>query len=343
MTENSFLASTTYVWPCSKTPSRNEFMHTYTDQMIRSILTPKAVVNALRDMFSQGAEVPERHHHSVSTNRETATLLIMPAWQVSNDNGSYSGVKIVTVYQQNSAIGLPSIQGSYFLFDKTTGTPKAVLDGGTLTLFRTAAASALAATYLARPESTRLLIVGTGTLVPHIAKTYKEVLGISEIKIWGRNHEKASSKVQELRSLGIDASISRNLKEGVRWADIVSCATTSTQPLILGEWLQSGQHIDLIGGFTYEMRETDDQAVSRAALFADTRAGVLSEAGDFLQPIDKGIISESDILADLYDLCTNTHQGRSSNTEITLFKSVGTALEDLAAAKLVYELSHNND
>ncbi|MBX2818492.1 MAG: ornithine cyclodeaminase family protein [Rhodothermaceae bacterium] len=316
-------------------------MQTLTAETLHTLLTPTLVVDALRRGFASGVHVPLRHHHTIPTEADPGTLLIMPAWSESNDERAVLGVKLANVYTSNPQKGIPSIQGAYILFEKRTGTPVATLDGSTITLFRTAAASVLAATYLARSNSKRLLMVGTGRLVPYIVRTYVEVMGIEDVRIWGRNPEKAKSSVQSLASLNIEANTISEIKEGVDWADIISCATTSTSPLVLGRWLKPGHHVDLIGGFTEEMRETDDEAARLSSIFVDTRDGALSEAGDLIQPLRNGVIQESNILAELADLVTHKHSGRSSVQEITLFKSVGTALEDLATAQLAVDLANS--
>ena len=304
---------------------------------LAELLPPNDLVEAIRAMFKRGAEVPLRHHHEVVTNKGNAAMLLMPAWNQADGAGAYSGVKIVNVYPQNAVIQIPTIQASYLLFDKQTGVPKAVLDGRMLTLLRTAAASVLAATYLARQESKKLLMVGTGQLAPHIVKTYVEVVRIEEVGVWGRNAIKAQQTVDHLNALGISAETMTELQEGVEWADVISCATMSADPLVLGDWLRPGQHLDLIGGYTRGMRETDDRAVNRSEVFVDTREGALAEAGDIIQPIENGVLHEKGIRADLSDLAQGRHPGRTSSEQITLFKSVGTALEDLAAAQLAFE------
>lgn len=308
-------------------------------QDLSSLLTPTAVVDALRKGFIQGAEVPLRHHHTIPAEQGSGTLLIMPAWCKRPSNGALGGIKIVHVYPENPGQNLPSIQGSYFLFDQSTGTPLAVMDGSTLTLHRTAAASVLAASFLARPESQHLLMVGTGRMAPSVIKAYTAVFPILHIKVWGRNVEKAEATCHSLEGLAATIEPAIDLEEAVKWADIISCATTSSVPLIHGEWLLPGQHVDLIGSFTPEMRESDDRLIERASIFVDTREGAFSEAGDLIQPLKKGLISEHDILADLTELCRADHPGRTGVHEITLFKSVGTALEDLAAAELAFKLA----
>lgn len=301
-------------------------------EKLEALLPPKSLVDAIRAMFQQGAEVPLRHHYALSHAQGEGTMLLMPAWS----ENAFSGVKIVSVYPSNSLRSLPSIFGSYVLMEQATGQPLAYLDGRMLTLLRTAAASVLAATYLARKDSKSLLMVGTGNLAPYVVKTYAALFNLKSIGIWGRTHEKVVAVAKHLTEIGLPASAVADLPAAVASADIISCATLSHTPVVLGHWLKPGSHLDLIGGFTPSMRETDDEAVKQADLFVDTREGALHESGDIVQPIDQGIISEDDILADLYDLTRGTHQGRLSDSQITLFKSVGTALEDLAAAGLAY-------
>jgi len=294
-----------------------------------------ALVDALAAQFRAGAETPLRHHHSIKVpGGADATLLLMPAWQM----GDALGVKLVTVFPDNGRRGLPAVQGVYLLLDGATGVPRALIDGPALTARRTAAASALAARHLARPDARRLLMVGTGTLAPHLVRAHAAVRPIAEVAIWGRAPAKAERLAAELAGAlpGVAVRAVRDLESTVPWADIVSCATLATEPLIRGAWLRPGQHLDLVGAFTPKMREADDEVVRRARLFVDTRAGALKEAGDIVQPLAAGVIAERDIAGDLFDLARGG-PGRRGAEEITLFKSVGTALEDLAAARLVAE------
>lgn len=303
---------------------------------LEALLTPKLLVDAIREMFQRGADVPLRHHYTLPHSQGEGTMLLMPAWC----EDTYSGVKIVSVHPSNAAQGLPSIFGSYILMEQATGQPLAYLDGRMLTLLRTAAASVLAATYLARKESKSLLMVGTGNLAPYVVKTYSALFALDSISIWGRTHEKAMLLAAQLSENGLPATAVTDLPASAAAADIISCATLSHTPVVPGHSLAPGSHLDLIGGFTPAMRETDDDAVKRSSLFVDTREGALHESGDIVQPIKDGVIGEDDILADLYDLTRGIHQGRLADNEITLFKSVGTALEDLAAAGLAYRLYH---
>ena len=294
-----------------------------------------ALVESLRQMFRTGCEAPLRHHHTIKseTGAPDATLLLMPAWQ----SGRHIGIKMVTVFPGNAAADLPSIMGAYLLLDGKTGEPVALLDGPALTARRTAAASALAASYLARPDCERLLMVGTGALAPHLVEAHATVRPIRRVAIWGRNKEKAQALARRLSRPGLEVTAAADLEAAAREADIVSCATLSKDPLIRGAWLAPGAHLDLVGGFTPAMREADDEAVRRARVFVDTRAGAAKEAGDIVHPLAAGAITEDDIAGDLFELTRGTRAGRRYHDQITFFKSVGTALEDLAAAQLALE------
>lgn len=294
-----------------------------------------SLIEALRQMFRSGCEVPLRHHHTIpaADGGPDATLLLMPAWQA----GRHIGIKLVTVFPGNSAVHLPSVMGSYLLLDGRTGEPVALLDGPALTARRTAAASALAAGYLARPDCERLLMVGTGALAPHLIEAHATVRPIRKVLVWGRDKAKAATLAQRLNRPTLEVVATDDLEGAVRKADIISCATLSTEPLIRGIWLPTGVHVDLVGGFTPEMREADDEAARRARVFVDTRAGACKEAGDIVQPLRAGVFGEDDIAADLFELTRGARAGRERHDEITLFKSVGTALEDLAAAQLALE------
>lgn len=304
----------------------------------RQALPWDALIAALAAMFKTGCVMPVRHHHSVAVPGEAdATLLLMPAWQP----GAYVGVKLVSVFPDNHLRSLPAIHGSYLLSSGRTGELLAVIDGGELTARRTAAASALAARHLARKDASSLLVVGTGRLSVNLVEAHSRVRPITEVVIWGRDRAKAEQAVSEARALGYTADVAEDLEAAARQADIISCATLSRAPLIRGAWLKPGSHLDLIGAFNKDMRESDDDAVQRARLFVDTRAGAFAEAGDILQPMAAGVIDADHVVAELSELVGGT-EGRRSAEDITLFKSVGAALEDLAGAILAYETATQN-
>jgi alanine dehydrogenase len=294
-----------------------------------------ALVESLRQMFRTGCEAPLRHHHTIAApdGGPDGNLLLMPAWQA----GRHIGIKLVTVFPGNAALNLPSVMGAYLLLDGKTGEPQALLDGPSLTVRRTAAASALAASYLARPDSERLLMVGTGALAPHLVEAHASVRPIRNVLIWGRDPDKAARLAQRLDRRNLKVVATTDLEGAVRGAHVISCATLTMEPLVRGAWLPLGVHLDLVGGFTPAMRETDDEACRRARIFVDTRPGTLKEAGDIVQPMRAGIFGEDDIAGDLFELTRGSRAGRRYHDQITLFKSVGTALEDLAAAELALE------
>jgi len=293
------------------------------------------LIEALRDAFQRETTVPLRHHHTIPTGGREATLLLMPAWSAPDPAPAHVGVKIVTVYPDNTARDLPSVMGTYLLLDGHTGAPAASIDGPALTARRTAAASALAADYLARPDAQNLLMVGTGRLAGNLIEAHAATRPIRRTVIWGRDRDKAEQLASRLDTSAHRVTATDDLETAAREAHIISCATTSRDPLIRGDWLTEGVHVDLVGGFRPDMREADDRVVERGRVFVDTRAGALAEAGDIVQPIDAGILKADDIAGDLFELCRGKRAGRQSPDEITVFKSVGTALEDLAAAELL--------
>lgn len=305
---------------------------TLDSKQVADALPYDQLIDALAIAFGSDIEVPLRTHHEVSLpGGNPATLLLMPAWQP----GGSMGVKIATVFPDNAAQGYPAVFGSYMLMSAETGVPVAVLDGTEITLRRTAAASALASTYLSRTGATRLLMVGTGNLAPHLIAAHATARPITDICIWGRRREAAENLAGALATSSWSVTVSDDLERAVSAADIISCATLASDPLVHGAWLKPGQHLDLVGAYKPEMREADSKAVARADVYVDTRIGAMSEAGEIVQAIDDGSIRESDILGELGDLVTGKVAGRTSDESITLFKSVGTAIEDLAAAELV--------
>lgn len=293
-----------------------------------------ALLPALEQMFTTGCEVPLRHHHAIPGRSadEDGILLLMPAWQT----GQRLGVKTVSIFSGNARQGLPGLHSVYILYDARTGQPLAVLDGDTITSRRTAAASALAARWLSRPDARRLLVVGSGRVARLLPTAYRCVRALDTVEVWSRSPASAQALVDDLRAQGLPAQHAPDLEAAVRRADIVSCATLSTAPLIQGAWLQPGTHLDLIGSFTPAMRESDGECLRRATVFTDTTEALL-KAGDLLGAIAEGAWSTDRLAATLEQLCRQQHPGRRSADEITLFKSVGSALEDLAAACLAYD------
>ena len=287
-----------------------------------------ALIAALRSAFACGGyQSPARFANDMG---KTSSLLIMPSW----NEGTRLGVKIVNV----DRAARPSVRSSYVLMDRATARPLAVMDGATLTRRRTAAASVLAATYLARPDSRRLLLLGTGAMIPSLIEAYTSAFPIESIMIWGRDQQNAKAAARQAQSGSYSAEAVSDISAALAQADIVSSATLATSPLIKGAELRPGMHVDLIGAFRPEMCEADGEAFARSRVFVDTHAGAMDEAGDLLQAIAGGHFRADAIQADLTALTQGRHLGRGADRDaITLFKSVGAALEDLAAAELVME------
>ncbi len=312
---------------------------------VDAALSYPGLVDTLAAAFTKGAIAPPRHHHAIAlAGRPEATLLLMPAWETrapgSQDAGRYMGVKAVTVFPDNAARGQPAVLGTYLLLSAETGATLAVMDATRLTAWRTAAASALASRHLSRPDAARMLMVGAGALAPFLVRAHASVRPITDVTVWNRTPAHAQALVATLATAGITATVAADLEAAAREADIISTATLSAEPLVRGAWLRPGTHVDCVGAYRPAMRETDDEVARRARVYVDTRAGALSEAGDILQPLKAGVIGKEAIVGDLFELCRGTVAGRGTADEITLFKSVGASIEDLAAAITVYE--HHN-
>jgi len=288
-----------------------------------------ALIDALRAMFVSGCEAPARHVHHIG---DAGTLLVMPAWR----SGMRLGLKTVTIFPANAAHRLPALHSTYLLFDAATGAPLAQIDGDEITSRRTAAASALAASMLARADASRLLIVGSGRVASLIADAMQAVRPLDEVTVWNHRAAGARDLAATLQAQGHAARATEDLADAVAHADIVSCATLSSTALIRGEWLRAGTHLDLIGSFTPQMREADAACFAISRVYVDTPEA-LAKSGDVLEAIAAGAFDPARLQGTLADLCLGTRPGRSDAGERTLFKAVGNALEDLAAAELVFE------
>jgi ornithine cyclodeaminase len=299
------------------------------------------VISALDDAFKLDINCPIRHHHHLSVpGKKDATLLLMPAWL----EGQYLGVKQVSVFPSNSEVGLPGLNSIYILSCAKTGQPLAQFDGNVITARRTASAAALGARYLSRPDSKSLLMIGAGKVASQVVQAMSEVRDIEEIKVYDIYEASAERLVEQIQTeMNIKASVvsKDDLPSTVAWADIVSCATLSEEPLVLGEWVTPGTHVDLIGSFTPNMREADDALMQKAQVFADFKEAALTETGDFISPIKSGAMTKDHIIGDFFTLSRGHHAGRQQFTDpendISVFKAVGSSIEDLATAMLWFD------
>lgn len=290
------------------------------------------LIESLRALFASGCVVPQRQVHQPS---DGMTSLIMSAWV---PGGAYA-VKIVNIAQGNAAMGLPGLHSTVLLLDGATGRPLALIDGDTITARRTAAASALAASYLARPDARHLLVVGAGRVAEMLPAAYAAVRPIDQVSVWARRPDAARALAARWRRQGLNARVAPSLEGAAAEADIISCATLSTEPVVKGQWLGPGSHLDLIGSFTPAMREADDNCFRDAGLYIDTDEALL-KSGELLGPLSRGVFDRHIVRGTLTSLCRGEATGRRDAIERTVFKSVGTALEDLAAAVLV---DHESD
>lgn len=295
------------------------------------------LIPALRAAFAGEATVPPRHVHTVEAGADRGTVLIMPAWS----EAGFLGIKTINIFPGNGARGLPGLHATYVLYDAHTGVPLAMMDGNEITAHRTAAASALGASFLARADARRLLVLGTGRVARLLPAAHACVRAIDEVWVWNHRPEGAKALAAQWRSEGLNARAVTDLEAAVRGADIVSCATLATSPLVKGEWLAPGSHLDLIGSFTPQMREADPACFAGARTFVDTDEA-LQKAGDLLDAIAAGTLAPEAVQATLADLCRGAREGRASDAERTVFKAVGSALEDLAAATLVWQAADPN-
>jgi ornithine cyclodeaminase len=292
-------------------------------------LTPyPALIAALRDRLAERVASPQRL--VLDPTGQGDALLLMPAWR----EGGLMVVKLVTVYPRNAAAGRPALDASVSVFDQRDGRLRAILDGVVLTVRRTAAASALGAALLARPDCTTLLVIGTGALAPALARAHLAAQpGLRRVRVWGRTAAKAEALAAGLRAEGIDAEAAPDLDAAIAGADTIVAATTATQPIIRAAAVRSGTHLSLVGAFTPAMAEAEPALMKRARLFADDRASILAKGGEVAQAIAAGLIAESAIEADLAGLA-RAGPPRRARDDITVFKSVGFAALDLIAAEL---------
>ncbi|MFC0216876.1 ornithine cyclodeaminase family protein [Pseudochelatococcus lubricantis] len=307
-------------------------MRLYDHHAVEERLDWRGLIETLRDGFAGASvEAPARQVLTIGQpGGQQVSLLIMPAWQA----GRAIGVKVVTFFPGNAAAGKATINAGYLMFDGVDGRFVSAMDGDALTARRTAAASALAADYLARKDARTLLVIGTGQLAAAVAQAHATVRDYSRIMIWGRSPEKAAAVADSLAEQGLPARLCADIEAGCRAADVVSSVTASTRAFIRGEWLAEGSHLDLVGAFKADMREADDLALVQARVYVDGRAGAVL-SGDLSQPIAAGVFHESRIAGDLTELVQGRVTGRESVAERTLFKSVGLSQEDLLAGMQV--------
>lgn len=303
---------------------------------VHQTLNFKLLIEALNEGFAEKHTMPARQVFELEPGDPSHNAFaVLPAW-----NEQVIGVKAFTYFPENSQQGFESLYSKIMLFKRKTGEPMALVDGTSITLWRTACVSALASRYLSRSDASKLLFIGTGNLAPYMIAAHMSVRPISQVNIWGRDIKKAkelASSMQEKYS-DVNFDIVDDIQSYAENADIISCATGSPTPLVYGNWLKPGCHVDLIGNHNADKRECDSEAIIRSQVFVDSQKNVLNEAGELLLPIAEGVIDKKHVKAELSELASGILPGRKKADDITLFKSVGTALSDLITANLVFKL-----
>ena len=309
------------------------------NQAIESLFEYGEFIPILKEYFTKEISSPPRPHYPIANGQDDPNmLLLMPAWQVDH----FIGIKIITVFQKNALKHLNTINGVYLLMDGKTGQPVCTFDASTITSKRTAATSALASSFLARKDSSVYTMLGTGRLCLELILAHKAIFNLEEIAVWGRDLNKAESKVSELANNSINATVAGDKSTALSKSDIISAATYSKTPIVLGTDVREGTHIDLVGSYLPDYREADDDLIKKSSVFIDTKAAI-HESGDLIIPINQEVIKKSDIQGTLIELCRNEDPGRLDKNEITFFKSVGYALEDLAIGIYLYQKYMENN
>jgi ornithine cyclodeaminase len=302
---------------------------------VHELLDYPALVQAFEQYHKEGIDVvDELLMEQPGVTGKPTHFFLRAAWK----RQGALGAKLITVFPENESAGtgLPSVQAVYFVFDGRNGTPKACIDGTALTYRKTAADSALGAKFLARENIDTMLMVGAGAMAPHLICAHVAMRpSIRQVLIWNRTGSRARTLATNLDINGIEVAATEDLAGAAHEADLISCATMSSTPLIKGEWLQGGVHLDLVGGFTNDMREADDEAVRRSRIYVDSRTTTVNHCGDISGPIKAGIMTADDIEADLFDLCQRKRYGREHSEEITFFKNGGGGHLDLMTARFL--------
>jgi ornithine cyclodeaminase/alanine dehydrogenase-like protein (mu-crystallin family) len=280
----------------------------------------------LTDALAAGHSLPKAEIGDTFLYRDPDTLLSRAAWI----DGLGIAVKTASIFPNNPKSNKPMVNGGVNLYSDADGTLEAIVDFHLVTKWKTAGDSLTAARRLARPGSRKILIVGAGTVGRSLHDAYSAAFPDAEFTIWNRTAQNAQAMAVERPTL----KIADDLETAVRQADIVTSATMSTEPLIKGEWLQPGQHIDLIGAYRPDMRETDDTALTRARVFVDSLDTTVGHIGELKIPIEAGTIAKSDVVADYYDI---GNFARQSEDEITLFKNGGGAHLDLMTSRYILD------
>ncbi len=295
---------------------------------VRKALPMTEAIRAMSEAFAELARGQAQTPQRLSVNTDKGSALFMPAYLPESQSLTQ---KIVTVFPQNQAIGLPTIHGLVIVIDPKTGEPRALLEGATLTAIRTGAASGLATDLLARPDSRVFTLIGAGGQAYDQVQAVLAVRDIREVRIVSKHGNSAERLAQRLRQEGVHARAA-DAREGVRGADIITTVTDSVTPVFLDADVSPGTHINLVGAYTPEMQEAPASTILRARVFVDDIMAAAHEAGDIIKPVRAGLYSMNELAGTLGQLLLGDIVGRETEAQITVFKSVGLAVQDAAAA-----------
>ena len=312
-------------------------MKIITDEEVHAALSYPALIDALQEAYAGDFNMPPRQVFMLDDKDDnTDAFAVLPSW---NDN--VIGVKAFTYFPDNPGPEYKSLYSKIMLFDRKHGEPLALVDGTSVTFWRTAGISGLATRMLAREDSETLLLLGTGNLASYIIRANASVRPLKRVLVWGRTSAKAEKVVSEMAAEldGIEFSVAGDIEAACGEADIVVSATGSHEPLVKGDWIKEGTHTDFIGNHHATKRECDTALVVKSKVYADSRVNAFKEAGEILVPISEGVFKEEDVVAELTEMCAGSATLRESDAEITLFKSIGMALSDLVGAGLAYKVA----
>lgn len=314
-------------------------MNIISDEFIKNNINYNELIDALKLAFRNNViQCPPKSAYDYTSHisEKKNTFLFMPSW----DNQDYFGVKLIATTPHNSTLNdldKPYVNGLYNLFDARTGRPLAIMGAKTITNIRTAATSVLASTYLAKQDASSVLIIGNGNISPSYIKAYATMISLNTIYLWGRNYQKTKQVTDRFRETSLAVNAIEDFTSVIRDVDIVSCITSSYEPIVLKEHLAAGHHFDLAGSFTEDMQEVSSELVANCSVYADNLDITLEHAGELVKAVKETKFELSDIKGDLTFLCQDDLSKRQTPEETTLFKSTGMAIEDLVMAVLIYE------
>jgi 1-pyrroline-2-carboxylate reductase [NAD(P)H] len=311
-------------------------MKTISAEEVHSALSYPAIIDALGEAYAGKFKMPPRQVFLLDDEEDNHdAFAVLPSW-----SEEFIGVKAFTYFPEAVAPN-KSLYSKIMLFDRANGEPLALVDGTTVTFWRTAGISGLATRLLSREDSETLLVLGTGNLSTYIIRANASVRDLKKVMVWGRTASKAAAVVEQMKGElpEIEFVVVEDRQAACGEADIIVAATASHEPVVEGEWVKPGTHTDFIGNHHAVKRECDTALVLKSKVYADSRVNAFKEAGEILVPISEGVFKEDDVVAELTEMCAGSATLRESDEEITLFKSIGMAMSDLVGAGLAYKVA----